>query len=401
MSILNESSSKPLEIPVEVVNRKTINDPRTNTNLKKYASFQVVSYENTPLEESDNDMKNKETRLIVPNFDNKLLFDLIDSIKSIPCVITNHPNESDNLTESLLAEVPVISPVIPIESASSASILKDICNKFKNVEDEKTTCLKLKRNTKLEKILERRNGYYLNEENFKKMLNKSLDATNDDEKKNLVISSLKSLMNYDFCKNSYKEKDLKKNNSSKSLHQVGSFENDRVSNESIDLYCDLDLDLTQECNTEEEEKKGDILIDNNGETNKSNQSKSELSKKTDLKHENEIEKTEKDKDQSRRHNHEKRSNNNRDSSRYERSKHKENNYSNSKTYSSNCRSSSRHNDHKKRKRSPDERSLSKQKKNNDHESSKHKENDHFNSNRSSSSRHNDYTRRKSNKYSKY
>ncbi len=367
---LNENYSKPIEIPIDVPNNKTITDPRTSIRFKKYTSFQVIEYDNQVTQQIDNNEKNKEQEPAnLTNFDNKFLFDLIDSIKSIPCVVENNDEtSSNNIMESLLAEVtkPKMSQedFIRNESSSSASILQEICNKFKNVEDENstTTCLKIKRNTKLEKILEKRNDYYLNEKKLTKKLNKSFDAANDDEKKNLVFSSLKSLMNYDFCKNTYSENSLSQNDSSKSLDK-SSLENDKVSklDESIDLYCDLDFNLVEENNIEEE-KKDDVLIDNFVENSKSvDLSKSESIKKPDL---NEVERNRSRKDDKRSHSIDKRDerslskqkksdNHNKKYNDYDSSKYKENDYYSKKRSSSHSRSSSSHrNDYRKRKRSP-------------------------------------------------
>jgi hypothetical protein len=353
-----------------VPNNKSITDPRTSLRLKKYTSFQVIEYDNKVIQQqSDSNEKNKEQETNLTNFDNKFLFDLIDSIKSIPCVVENNDKTSSyNIMESLLTEVtkPKTSQDTT-RNESSASILQEICNKFKNVEEEHstTTCLKIKRNTKLEKILEKRNEYYLNEKKLTKKLNKSFDAANDDEKKNLVFSSLKSLMNYDFCKNTYTENSLNQNDSAKSLDK-SSPENDKVSklDESVDLYCDLDFNLVEENNIEEE-KKDDVLIDNFVENSKS-VNLSESIKKPDS---DEVDRNRSRKDDKISHSIEKRcslkrderscskqkksDNHNKKYNDYDSSKYKENDYYSKNRSSSHTRSSSSHrNDYRKRKRSP-------------------------------------------------
>ena len=388
LSESNEKYLKPIEIPVNMIDAQ-INDPRRNNSipLKKYASFQIIDYNCQDFdEEKQNNLKEDEPTA-ASNFSNNFLFDLINSIQKKPCV-----DSTTNIMESLLKDVakPMVCeattyeiPIDKLESThSSAAILNDIREKFKNVEENSSTVsFKMKRNRNLEKILDKRNDYYFDENN------KNRFDFDDEERKNNVFSSLKSLMNYDLCKTMYEEKRFKKNLSDvNTLNEKIDLSQSNNLDESIDLYCDLDL-MPLETDLDKEEEEEDVKKDEDCELNKiliediptvinSEQNARASLSKLEINKKDSSNATSNYKDRSRRDRHEKKPQ--LDDRRYSSSRHDKINSSSVNNY---------------------ERKKYK----NDNNNKKYKENDHYDTKRSSSHNHhhhhsttlnNDYRKRK-------
>ena len=427
----DETCFKTVEIPVETVWSKT-NDPRNGNSFKKYKSFQIIDYK----EENISNDCNEEVKQ-QKNFSTNILFDLINSIKNKPlssesvglvrnenCILSPSVIKPTNAEESdspsfnlsikylnrssfdsingLASEVPSndssipdrpVTPVLSQDTSSSSDCTLTHYDQVESVnkKEELKSNYKLQRNKKLEKILNKRNEYYLNEKNLRKKLN------NDENKKRLVLSSMKTLMNYDFCNKSKANEKIRENKQKITSTPVTSTQNilnenkkeeeeenenmnlsfldtlygtdKAISNtkqneidQSIDLYDDLDL-RPQETVMDDKEQNDELII---------SEHKTNLIKITeDLKDKNNKD-TNNDKSRSRRDKYEKKTNlddsylskhKNKSSSssghhkKYEKdlyNKYKENDdyYNKSKRSSSNHHLSSRYNDNKKRKRSP-------------------------------------------------